>query len=306
MAKKTILVCDNCGSEVAAAPDQRSYVCPFCDSTYVVELQQTTNRQRPEFVVGFAVTREQARDKFREWISANSWFRPGDLRMATLAEKQQGVYLPFWAFTMLAQSHWSATIGEHWYRTETYTTRDAKGNTVTHTRQVQETEWWPLSGNHHHYYAGYLVSGSNGLPQQQAERIKPFNLPALKRYEPYYLAGWLSEEYSIEREAALQHCQQEFSNRERNNVAAFLPGDTHRGLEVSTSFSSVNSDLCLLPVFVLTYRYRDRLYRFLVNGQTGKCVGDKPLSWKRIFALLVAIVLLMALVVGGVLLATNG
>jgi len=47
-------------------------------------------------------------------------------------------------------------------------------------------------------------------------------------------------------------------------------------------------------------------YRFLVNGQTGKCIGDKPLSWQRISALIVAIVLLIALVVGGVLLAQNG
>lgn len=297
--------CDNCGSEVATAPDQRSYVCPFCDSTYVVELQQRTDRQRPEFVVGFAVTREQALELFRTWIAENAWFRPGDLSMATLADKQQGVYLPFWSFSMLAESRWSATIGEYWYRTETYTTTDSKGNTVTRTRRVRETEWWPLSGNHHHYYSGYLVSGSKGLPQQQAERIKPFNLPALKRYEPYYLAGWLSEEYSVEREAALQICQQVFYQHEQGNVAAFLPGDTHRGLEVSTRFNSINSDLCLLPVYILSYRYRDKLYRFLVNGQTGKCVGDKPLSWKRIIALVAVIVLLVVLVIGGVALVQN-
>src|SRR5688572_18637714 len=26
--------CQQCGAEVATDPDQRSYVCPFCDSTY--------------------------------------------------------------------------------------------------------------------------------------------------------------------------------------------------------------------------------------------------------------------------------
>ena len=29
--------CQNCGSEMAADLQQRSYVCPFCDSTYVAE-----------------------------------------------------------------------------------------------------------------------------------------------------------------------------------------------------------------------------------------------------------------------------
>ncbi|MBP86617.1 MAG: zinc ribbon domain-containing protein [Planctomycetaceae bacterium] len=290
--------CDNCGSEVATDPEQRSYVCPFCDSTYVVEFSpEQTDRQSPEFIIGFAVTSDQAQEKFRTWIADNGWFRPGDLRTAAIADKQKGVYLPFWSFSMLAQSRWSARIGEYWYRTETYTTTDSKGNTTTHTRQVRETEWWPLNGKHHHYYAGFLVSGSRGLPQSQAERIKPFNLPALRRYEPYFLAGWLAEEYSIARDQALQLCQQEFYLREQRNVATFLPGDTHSGLQVSSNFSNVNSDLCLLPVYVLSYRYQKKLYRFLVNGQTGKIAGDKPLSWKRIAAMVVGVLIVIGIVV---------
>jgi predicted RNA-binding Zn-ribbon protein involved in translation (DUF1610 family) len=276
--------CESCGSEVATDPQQRSYLCPFCDSSYVVEFSRDqSQRQRPEFVIGFAVTKEQAQAKFAQWIKENAWYRPGDLGLASTAEKQRGVYLPFWSFSMLAESTWQSSIGEYWYRTETYTTTDSDGKTVTRTRQVRETEWWPLSGNHHHYYSGYLVSGSRGLPQADAERIKPFQLPALKRYEPYFLAGWFSEEYSVERETALSLCQQEFYRREQNNVGAFLPGNTYRDLQVSTRFSQINSDLCLLPVYVLSYRYQDKIYRFLVNGQTGKTAGDKPVSYKRIW-----------------------
>jgi hypothetical protein len=79
-----------------------------------------------------------------------------------------------------------------------------------------------------------------------------------------------------------------------------LPGNTHRGLEVKTDFSRINSDLCLLPVYVLSYRYRDKLYRFLVNGQTGKCAGTKPVSWVRILTAVsvgVAVVVLIAVAV---------
>jgi hypothetical protein len=300
------LRCEGCGAEIATAPEQRSYVCPFCDSKYVVEFApEKTGRQKPEFVIGFAVTPEQAQEKFIDWLRSNSWFRPGDLVRAKVAEKMKGVYLPFWSFSMLAQSQWSARIGEHWYRTETYTTKDSNGKTVTRTRQVQETEWWPLQGRHHRYYSGYLVSGSRGLPQQAADRIKPFQLPAMKRYQPFFLAGWIAEEYSIERDEALEVCKRHFYQLEHNNVSAFLPGDTSRDLQVRTNFSKVNSDLCLLPIYVLSYRYRDKLYRFLVNGQTGKCAGDKPVSWIRIslaigagLLLLLVLILIIALVAG--------
>jgi hypothetical protein len=272
-----------CGAEVATDPNQLSYVCAFCDSTYVVEVSaKQSGRQRPEFVIGFAITPDQAQEKFLHWLRENSWYRPGDLHTASIADKMKGIYLPFWSFSMLAQSQWQAQIGEHWYRTEHYTTTDAKGNVQHHTRQVQETEWWPLAGRHHRYYSGYLVSGSRGLPQSQSLRIQPFNLPALKRYEPYFLAGWLAEEYSVARDEALAICEREFQRQEERNIAAFLPGDTHRSLVASTQFSEQNSDLCLLPIYILSYRYQDKVYRFLLNGQTGKFDGDKPVSGKRI------------------------
>lgn len=275
--------CEGCGAEVATDPGQRSYVCAFCASTYVIEFcLETTGRRQPDFVIGFAVSPEQAQQKFSQWLSDNGWFRPGDLSRVQVAEKMKGVYLPFWVFSMLARSDWSARIGQHWYRTETYTTRDAKGNTVTKTRRIQETEWWPLSGRHHRYYSGYLVSGSRGLPQQAAQRIEPFQLPALKRYQPHFLAGWLNEEVSVEEPTALETCQREVQRREQSRIAAFMPGDTHRDLQIRSDFSQINADLCLLPVYLLSYRYRNKLYRFLVNGQTGKCAGDKPVSAVKI------------------------
>jgi hypothetical protein len=279
------LKCNACGAQIASEIDRRSYTCPFCDSNYVVDLpEESSGRQPPEFVIGFAVSRDQASEKFQEWMGRRGWFTPSDLRAAMASERLQGVYLPFWSFSMLAVSQWRADIGEYWYRTETYYVTNAKGERERRTRRVRETEWWPLAGNHHRFYSGYLVSASQGLPQAEAERIMPFQLPALKRFEPYFLAGWLSEEYTLEREQALERSHAEFHRREHSHIAAFLPGDTHANLEVVTQFSHQNSDLCLLPVYILPFTYRGQRYRFLINGQTGKCYGRKPFSVGRLAA----------------------
>jgi hypothetical protein len=293
--------CKNCGAEVAIDPDKRSYACPFCDSNYVVEFTpQQTGRQPPEFVIGFAIAPDEALKHFRQWLGSSSWFRPRDLQLAQVEGKLRGVYIPFWSFSMLAESRWSASIGEYWTRTETYTTEE-NGKTVTKTRQITETEWWNLSGGHHQYYSGYLISGSRGLAQKDADRIIPFHLPALKRYAPYFLAGWLCEEYSVERAVAEQLSKQAFAEIEQKNIAAFLPGDTYSGLETSTDFSRIGSDLILLPIYLLSYRYHNRLYRFLLNGQTGKAAGDKPLSpWRvgtAVVAGIVVVVVVAALLV---------
>ena len=208
------LRCETCSAEIATDHQQRSYVCPFCDSTYVVEYTpQQTGRRRPEFIIGFSVTREQALETFRRWLKENQWFRPKDLSSAAIEGKQRGVYLPFWSFSARVHSSWTASIGEDWYETESYTTM-VNGKMETKTRRVRRTEWWPLSGQHHRYYAGYLISASRGLPQQDAQKIQPFDLRQLVRYRPYFLAGWLNEEYSMSNDAAWKICQDYFFQTE--------------------------------------------------------------------------------------------
>ncbi|MDZ4818485.1 MAG: zinc ribbon domain-containing protein [Planctomycetota bacterium] len=289
--------CQNCGADLNIRDDQRSYVCPFCDSTYVVELEtHGVVRQRPEFVIGFAITPEQAAERFKAWLNGGGWFRPGDLSQAEVTEKLRGVYLPFWTFNMLAESRWTASIGEFWYRTETYTVR-VNGKTETRTRRVQETEWWPLTGEHHRYYSGYLVSASRGLPQKWADAVQPFQIAAMKRYEPFYLAGWMAEEYSLEREQAEALCRQKFTEWARRDIAAFMPGNTHRQLATDVEFSQINSDLVLLPIYLLSYRYQDKQYRFILNGQTGRIQGDRPLSYRRIGLAIAAAVVAIILIV---------
>ncbi len=290
--------CENCGSEVDAPREQRSLRCPFCDSAYVAELSiEQRTAQRPEFIIGFEISREKAQELFFQWIGKNSFFRPGDLVTKAATEKQQGVYIPCWHFSMKASSEWSAQIGEYWYRTETYTVKNAEGKSEVRTRTVQETEWWPLSGIYRKYYSGYLVSASKGLPQNEALAIQPYRLNTMMRYRPMYLAGWMSEEYSVSREAAMAATQQEFRTREYNAINAFLPGDVQSRLTVHTNLEVGGSDLILLPIHVLSYRYRDKVYRFLVNGQTGKTYGEKPWSSSKIAVVVIAVVLLLLVVI---------
>jgi hypothetical protein len=298
--------CDNCGADIDVPSDLNSIRCPFCDSTYVVkQSNEDRTRQRPEFIIGFAVSKQKATELFFEWIGRKGWFQPGDLKYKAVSDKQEGVYIPFWHFTLKSHSKWSARIGEYWYRTETYTVT-VNGKRETRTRTVQETEWWPLSGVFRKYYSGYMVSASKGLPQAEAVAIQPYRLSSMMRFRPHFLAGWMLEEYSISRQDAMGLAKSEFLSREKEAIAQFLPGDTHSSLNVFTSFEEGDTDLVLLPVHIMAYHYRGKVYRFLVNGQTGKVYGEKPWSAVRIAAaVIIGIILIAILVIIGVLIA-NG
>ena len=66
-----------------------------------------------------------------------------------------------------------------------------------------------------------------------------------------------------------------------------VPG-SRRNLHWNVLVEGLTSEPVLLPVWIMAYRFQGRLFRFLVNGQTGRASGEATISWAKI-ALAVAI-----------------
>ena len=69
-----------------------------------------------------------------------------------------------------------------------------------------------------------------------------------------------------------------------------------------------NSEYALLPVWFLTFRYKNEPYTMLVNGQTGKAVGAVPCNKAKagILFAIITVVTSAILGVGGCLLYNAG
>lgn len=139
-----------------------------------------------------------------------------------------------------------------------------------------------LLGHHHGSYDDLLICASKGLSEGLVRVLEPFHTSQnLVGYQASYLSGWGAEEYAVGPKEAWDKGQQRFEQHEYSACSAQVPGDTHRNLRISMRLSSVTWKHCLLPVYVAAYRYNDKVYRFLVNGETGKVSGEAPYSfWK--------------------------
>ncbi|MBI4604005.1 MAG: zinc ribbon domain-containing protein [Planctomycetes bacterium] len=296
-ASRRTQACRGCGATVTVPEGERTAACAFCGTSYVAGREGAGGRPEPELVLPFSLGRREAEAAFAAWLGKAGWFVPGDLGLQSRLSSLRGVYVPFWSFSMRSESRWSARIGEHWWETvtETYTTTEhGKTVTRTRTRRVQHTEWYPLSGRFHQFHSHYLVSASRGLPQEVADRVGPFPLSEATRYAPRFLAGWLCEEAAVSREEAAEVSAREFERRERDDIARFLPGDTQADLAVETELHDVTEDLLLLPLWIFAYSYRGRAFRYVLNGATGKAHGEKPVSWGRVAAFVLVVILVLA------------
>ena len=295
--------CETCGAEIVVPADRKTTSCPYCASPAVVERPPTADRPAPNWVVPFLLNEAQAAAVVQRWVRQSSIFSRSGFRSA-IPSRTHGLYLPAYLYNATANSTYKAQIGEDYTETETYTTTDSKGNTQTHTRTVVRTEHRRLSGPFTCYLVDVVVTASKGIENDELEAIEPFDLRALTRYEPALLSGWMAEEPTVSPDDCLTNAHAEGVRMIGRKLNAFLPGDSHHALEHRTELTHEEVALCLLPIWVFAVRYHPErpIVRILVNGQTGQVGGRVPRSPLKIgltVLFFVALIVLVALAIGG-------
>jgi hypothetical protein len=289
-AATTVHHCTGCGACVVFEGAVLSGVCSYCDSPMVDEA-----RALPSFdaVAPFRVPQRGAMERLRTYLDNRRW-APAALRSARLHERGlRGVLVPFWVYEGVVRSEYRAKVGLHWYRTETYTDKEGKRQ----TREVRETEWFPLRGSAARQVEDHVVSASVGLPEHEAVALAPFDLGWSTSYDPRLLSGFEAELPTVDEIDARHTAVEELRAAEAARILSeLLPGDVNRIDAIDSRIEVASRRLVLLPVWVATHRQGDVVLRLLVNGQTGKVVGRVPVSKAKVAALVLALLIVVGLI----------
>jgi hypothetical protein len=272
----------------------RTATCPFCASPNFVERAPAPDRPAPRFVVTFSGDATVARAALDRWLGSRTWFADSALRRAKV-EDLRGVYTPAYVYSAVADTEYTAQIGENYTETETVTVTDSDGKTHTETRDVTRTEYRPISGRHVGYISDVVVSAGAGLANAELARVEPFDLKQMRRYQPALIAGWITEEFARPASECERASREEAVEHVGDRLRRFMPGDSFSDLAWRTTVSWEAMDPILVPIWTFAVRYRpDRpALRVVINGQTGKISGKVPLAaWK--VALAIAVVLAIA------------
>jgi hypothetical protein len=251
--------------------------CPFCGNERLDQKAETaglTARRVAPFVIG----RDQAVSTLRHWLGRGFW-RPGDLARTAMVTKISPVYVPYWVFKAQTRTYWTADSSQ--------TPLGARG------------DWCPMTGDHQGDYAGLLVGASGALTAQETSALCPFDLGAAAPPAEVPMTDEVVEEFRVKRKYARPLAREGLESMEAQACQRYVPGQC-RNMKVNVRIENLSSEPVLLPVWIAAYRYRDRLFRFLLNGQSGKATGEAPVSWTKIgvAAVLVAAVILLILLFG--------
>ena len=275
--------CQGCGASMSYDASAQTLRCPFCGSSRL-ESQPDAMSLAPNRVVPLEVDRDSAVATMRRWLGKGFW-RPSDLSERAAVTAMTAVYVPYWVFTARTFTHWTADSSQ--------TPFGARG------------DWVPMSGEHHGSYAGLLVGASGVLTPAETNALCPFDLARGVATDQMDLENVTVEQFRVQRKYARPLARQGLENLERQACAQHVPG-RQRNLKVNVRLEGLSSEPVLLPIWVMAYRYQDRVFRFLINGQTGKATGQAPTSWRKISVAVILAILILLLVFGLIALGMRG
>jgi hypothetical protein len=277
--------CQGCGASMSYDASAQTLRCPFCSSERMKEQKDTTTL-RPQSVVPFAIDQNDALARLRQFWQGSFW-RPGDLARAAQVTRLTQVYVPYWVFAAKVFTYWTADSSQ--------TPIGARG------------DWVPVSGENRGNYSGLLVGASSVLTPAETHAIQPFDLSAAMSPEQIDLDNAIYEQFRVPRKYARPLAQQGLEAMERQACSVHVPGNS-RNLKVNVRVEGLTGEPVLLPVWIMAYRYKDQVYRFLVNGQTGVCTGTAPTSYGKVAAVIgIAIAMMVAIALcTGILTAMGG
>ena len=272
----TSYTCPSCGAELICDATTAATSCPYCGNPSIVP-GQFSGMLKPDYVIPFKLSKEDAIKALKAHYNGKP-FLPKAFKSKNHIEEIKGVYVPFWLFDGKAEGNitYEAT------RTRVYRSGDY---------EVTETDHF------HVYRAGSLsferipVDAASKMPDDHMDSIEPFDYSELKPFSTAYLPGFLADKYDVSvedsQERADRRCRETLENSLRDTVHGYT---SCVPITKNIHLKRGKVHYALLPVWMLNTKWDGKDFLFAMNGQTGRLVGDLPISWGKCFGTAAAII----------------
>lgn len=289
----SMLLCKSCGATQHIEEHYKSLHCVYCSSPLILEDTFTESWILPGAVLPFQITQDASHAIFKKWIKG-LWFAPNKLHRAALDQQvTKGLYLPYWTFDAQLKADYTGERGEYYYVTRT--TKDANGKTRTH--QERRTRWYPVSGRVSGFVDDTLIAASYQRQGKIPQKIAHWNLKKLQPFNSDFLAGYVTEKYTLSLEKGHLNATEEAHNIANRWARQDIGGDTQRVHHLDMDLKDETFKHILLPVYISAFRYNNKTYQFFVNGETGAISGSRPYSFWKIFFLVISILTVIFIIV---------
>lgn len=278
--------CNSCGAAIIADEHTSATFCVYCGNTAILQ-NKLSNKFSPDKVIPFKKTKEEAIEAFKS-ITKGRPLSPKGFNNAENISKIKGVYIPFWLFDINVAGDLNCSA----QRIRTWTS----GN-----RQYTNTKIYNIFRSGNMNFEKIPVDGSTRFADDIMNTIEPFNYDELENYNHAYLSGFYAEKYDIDDEKAFSSASSRGLESAKDVMYNDIIGYTSKQIKQNTlSPNKLKKEYALLPVWMVNVKYKNKMYLFAMNGQTGEFIGNIPLDITKtiIYAIIIFIIATLICLIG--------
>ena len=264
-----LYTCPNCGAGVICDSLTASTRCHFCH-TPVILTGRLSGEFRPNLIIPFTRTREQAETAFKEYCRGKFLLPKGFASEAQI-QNITPLYVPYW----LKSGTLDAFMEAEGHKVHSWRVGDTR---FTNTKIFNVTRRAEMT------FVRVPCDGSKRIDDSLMESIEPFDYTGIKPFSMSYLSGCGAEKYDVTTQEAAPVIDKRISDAAADLLRSDMNGysaiaEKRRNI----SFTKQQTVYGLLPVWFLNYTYKGRDYPFVMNGQTGCNFGILPVSGLKKF-----------------------
>lgn len=269
LISETFVKCNGCGATSSFPENVTSTSCPYCATPLVIDQAKQEKVIQPKSLLPFKLDDAQSKSEVKTWIK-KLWFAPNNLQKAVLNfDHFQGIYIPYWTYDMDTFSNYTGQRGKYYY-------------VKVGDKKKRKTRWYPASGSVKVFFDDLLLPATKSLPERYIKKLEPWDLENLVPYDKNFLSGFISEKYQVDLKEGFEIAKTIADNEIRSSVRKDIGGDTQRIHNINTSYDNISFKHLLLPIYVSSFKFKGKVYQFLVNARTGEVQGERPYSWIKI------------------------
>ena len=280
--------CSSCGAEIMAEANQTATFCYYCHNPVILS-GKMGGEYKPDKVIGFKITKEEALIKFKNWV-AKRWFVPKEFKSGQQIEKMTGLYVPFWTADCKLKADYQG-IGK---KVRSWTS----GN-----YRYTETKEFSVRRSADITVGGIPADGESKIDDALMEAIEPFDYSEMKPFSMSYLSGFFADKYDVDKQAVFPRIKTRATSAGKFVINSSISGySSVSAREENYNIMKTDWTYAMLPVWFMTYKYKNKIYEFAINGQTGRLAGTPPLDKGKLRLVSLAVglaVTAVAFLVGG-------
>ena len=278
--------CPSCAAEIICDETTAATSCPYCGNPTVVP-GQFTGQLKPDYVIPFKLDKTSAIAALKKYYLKKK-FLPATFAADNHLDEIKGLYVPFWLFDAETDAYmrFRAT------KTRSFT----RGN-----YRITETEHYRVVREGSVAFEKVPVDASVKMPDAHMDAIEPFEYAELKSFSSAYLPGYMADKYDMDAKSCSTRANDRITVSTEDAFTATAAGYTTLVREYADiKLKKGEVKYAMLPVWVLSTKWKDKNFLFAMNGQTGKLIGDLPVDWGKFWLWFAGIAVILSAIFGSV------